>query len=62
MDKWIAGVVGKMHVHSITQIDLAKEVGITREHLNRVLHGKEKGANMKERITTALNSLIAKKS
>lgn len=61
MDKWIAGVVGKMHIHGITQSELAEEVGVTREHINRVLHGKEKGANMKERVTNALNKLIEAK-
>ena len=61
MEKWIAGVVGKMHVHGITQIELAKKVGISRVFLNQVLHGKEKGSNMKERITAALDELIKEK-
>ena len=61
MEKWIAGVVGKMHIHSITQTELAEKVGITRVFLNRVLNGKEKGSNMKERITAALDELIKEK-
>jgi DNA-binding Xre family transcriptional regulator len=61
LEKWIAGVVGKMHIHSITQTELAEKVGITRVFLNRVLNGKEKGSNMKERITAALDELIKEK-
>ncbi len=61
MDKWIAGAVGKMHVHGITQTELAEEIGVTRVFINKVLHGKEKGANMKERVTNALNKLIEAK-
>ena len=58
MEKWIAGVVGKMHLHKITQNDLATMLGISREHLNRILNGKECPANAKENITNALNKLI----
>lgn len=58
MEKWIANVVGKMHLHKITQTTLAKELGIRREYLNKILNGAEKPANAKERITAALDKLI----
>lgn len=62
MEKWTARVVGKMHLHKITQSELAKAVGVTRIYLNRVLNGVENPANARERITQALDELIASKS
>ena len=61
LDKWVAAAVGRMHLNKITQTELANRVGISRGFLNMVLNGKEKGANMKERITKALDELIAEK-
>lgn len=61
LDKWVAAAVGNMHLNKITQTELANRVGISRGFLNMVLNGKEKGANMKERITKALDELIAEK-
>lgn len=58
MEKWIAGVVGKMHLHKITQNDLAAVLGIRRDYLNKILNGKECPANAKENVTNALNKLI----
>lgn len=61
MENWIATVVGKMHLHKITQSDLAAYLGIGREHLNRILNGKENPANAKANITVALDKLIKDK-
>ena len=58
MENWIAGVVGKMHLHKITQNDLATTLGVSRVYLNKVLNGKECPANAKENVTNALNKLI----
>lgn len=58
MENWIATVVGKMHLHKIKQDDLAAYLGISREHLNRILNGKEHPTNAKANITNALNELI----
>ena len=58
MENWIASVVGKMHIHQITQHDLATMLGVSRVYLNKILNGKECPANAKENITNALNKLI----
>ena len=62
MEKWIATVVGKMHLHRITQTELANEIGIRRDYLNKILNGSGNPANAKERISKALDELIASKS
>lgn len=61
MENWIATVVGKMHLHKITQIDLAAVLGIRRDYLNKILNGKECPANAKANITAALDKLIKDK-
>jgi DNA-binding Xre family transcriptional regulator len=61
MANWIADVVGKMHVHKITQTELANKLGIRREQINRILNSSETPANAEERICKALDELIASK-
>lgn len=62
MEKWIANVAGLMHVHKITQSELANKLGLKREYVNRILNGAETPANAKERIIKALNEIIESKS
>lgn len=62
VEKWIGIVAGKMHMHRITQTELANKLGIRRDYLNKILNGIEKPSNAKERITKALDDLIASKS
>ena len=62
MEAWIADVVGKMHVHRITQEALAERVGVRREHICKVLGGKENGTKLKEKIVAAVDEMIGTKS
>ncbi len=62
MEGWIAETVGKMHVHKITQTELAKEVGWRRDYLSRVLSKAVPPKGAEEKITAALDRLIAKKT
>lgn len=61
MENWIAAVVGKMHVNKIKQTELAEKMGIRRDYLNKILNGFDNPANAEERITNALDELIAEK-
>ena len=61
MEKWIATVVGQMHLHKIKQDDLAAALGVSRVYLNKILNGKENPTNAKANITVALNKLIKDK-
>ena len=60
MQKWIATAVGMMHIHGITQSQLAEKLGVRREHVNKILNGAENPKDAKERIEGAIKELIAK--
>ncbi len=60
--QWTAEIVGQMHIHNITQRDLAAEIGCTREYVNIVLNGRRTPAGAEEKMRTALQSVISKKS
>jgi transcriptional regulator with XRE-family HTH domain len=62
MEPWIAEVVGKMHVHKISQDAIAERVGVRREHINKILNGKIAPKGAAERITVAVDELIAAKT
>lgn len=60
MQKWIATAVGMMHIHGITQSQLAEKLGVRREYVNKILNGAENPKDAKERIEGAIKELIAK--
>ena len=60
MEQWIGDVVGKMHIHKISQTTVAEKVGIRRDYLNKILNGKEQPKGIKERIEEAVNNIIAR--
>jgi uncharacterized protein YnzC (UPF0291/DUF896 family) len=62
LESWIAEVVGKMHIHKITQVELAERIGIRRDYLNKILNGFDKPANAEERVKKALDELITERS
>lgn len=59
MEKWIAMAVGMMHIHGITQSQLAEKMGVRREHVNKILNGALKPKGAKERIEGAIKELIS---
>lgn len=61
LEKWIAEVVGLMHIHGISQTELAEKVGVLRPYINKILNGKETPKGAEERIKKALDELIAEK-
>lgn len=62
MDKWIEGIVGKMHVHKIKQSDVAKKLGCTTTYINLILNGNRKAKNMKDKVINAVDELISEQS
>ena len=58
MKGWISSVVGKMHIHKITQQALADRIGIRRDYLNKILNGHLCPPNAKDRIIAAVDALI----
>lgn len=61
MDKWIATAVGIMHINRITQIQVAKKMGVTNDYVNMILNGKLSPKNAEERIMKVINEIIAEK-
>ena len=59
MENWIAEVVGKMHIHAIRQEELANQLGVRRDYLNKILNGKETPKGAKERIEAAIDSILS---
>lgn len=59
MENWIAVAVGKMHVHKITQSELAEKIGIRRDYLNRILNGKIMPNNAEQRIMSAIDDIVS---
>ena len=62
MEKWIGEVVGLMHIHGISQTELAEKIGVLRPHLNKILNGKYAPKGIENRIKTALDELIKAKN
>ena len=61
MEHWIGRCVGKMHIHGISQVELARAMGIRRDYLCKILNGKENPKGSRERIEEALEGLIKNK-
>ena len=61
MEKWIGNCIGKMHTNRITQEELAKEIGVRRDYLNKILNGREKPSGVRKRIEEALTRIINRK-
>lgn len=59
MKEWIANAVGAMHVHKISQVELAKHLGIRNDYLNSILAGRRSPKGAEERILTAIDEIIA---
>lgn len=62
MERWIAEAVGQMHIHGISQAELAGELGVRRDYLNKILNGRETPSGARERVMTAIDKLVAGKS
>lgn len=61
MDKWIATAVGLMHINKITQIQVAKKMGVTNDYVNMILNGKMSPKNAEERIMRAIDEILAER-
>ena len=62
MEAWIANVVGKMHVNKISNIELAKKLNVTPQYISELLNGKKSPKGAEERITAAVEEIIAEKT
>lgn len=61
MENWIAEAVGKMHINHITQKNIAERLDVTNDYISMILLGKKMPKNAEERITNAINEIIAER-
>lgn len=57
--KWTGDLVGLLHVHQISQTELAKKLGLSNQYVSMVLGGRRSPPDAEQRFRTALDALIA---
>lgn len=62
MNDWHAEAVGKMHINKITNIELAKYLGVSIPYISEILNDKKSPKGIKERILSAIDAIIEAKS
>lgn len=58
--QWIGVFVGRMHQYRVTNMQLAQEMGVTREYLSMILNGHREPNGIEQRMNDALDNLIKK--
>ena len=56
--EWTGDLVGLMHTNKITNIMLAKELGVTDRYVSMVLNGHREPAGAEETFRAAVNAII----
>ena len=59
--EWTGDLVGLMHDNEITNIQLAKELGVTDRYVSMVLHRHREPAGAEQRFRNAVNRIIEQK-
>ena len=59
---WTGRIVGLLHTHRITQVELASELGLTAQYISMVLNGKKTSKGIDERMEVAIQAIIARRS
>lgn len=60
--KWTGRLVGLMHVHRITQTELAVEAGWSRKYTSSVLNSDYTSGHAQKVLTNALDRLLEKRT
>lgn len=58
MEKWTAKTVGRMHLHEITQKEIAAHLGVTNNYISMIINGKKTPKGAEERINRAIDEII----
>ncbi len=58
--QWTADLVGEMHLHKISALRLAKEVGWNPKYLSTVLNGHRTPAGAEKKLRDAMARMIEK--
>lgn len=57
-EAWTGDVVAQMHIYSITQTELARQMSVTRPYINRLLTGSQKVPGAEARCRSAVAEII----
>lgn len=60
-EKWTGRLIGKMHNNQITLEEVGNELNVTKAYVSMILNGSRKPPNAKERLETAVNSIIKRR-
>ena len=61
VEKWTGRLVGKMHNHSISNADVAEELGVTKAYVSMILNGARKPKDAKRRLEAAVDAIIERR-
>ena len=56
--EWTGRIVGLLHMHRITQAELASEMGLTAQYISMVLNGKKTSKGIDERMEVAILAIV----
>lgn len=59
---WTGRIVGLLHTHRITQVELASELGLTAQYISMVLNGKKTSKGIDARMENAIQAIIARRN
>lgn len=57
-EMWTAECVGRMHLHEISQTEVADRLGYAKGYINSILCGRRKPKGAQQLIENALDELI----
>ncbi len=60
-EQWTGDIVALLHVHKISQRELASELGVTDIYISMLLNGARKTPSAKERMEAAINAIIERR-
>lgn len=58
LKKWVGDVVCAMHIHKISNKQLAAHLGVTPEYISMVLNGHREPAGIEERLRKAIQEIV----
>lgn len=60
-EKWTGRLVGQMHNNGVSNVDIAKELGVSKSYVGMILNGKRNPYGARERLEAAYKSILAKR-
>ena len=60
--EWTGHIVGLLHTHRITQVELATELGLTAQYISMVLNGKKFSKGIQERMESAIQAIVDRRN